>query len=104
MSSEGIYSVFISDLSKTWIKVQVEVYSNAQPDGGTTDTQVNPNSIEIYSIFPIPPPQQASKETTEAASSASGNPVVNSIDKEKHNTFVDQITVGTSTKEKAHIT
>ena len=113
MSFEGISSISVNDsedLPKTSIKVQAEVHSNNQPDGSTTDGQVNPNGIEIDSISSedrvvfIPPSKQASDETIRATSSASGNPVANSADKEKGNAFVVQMTAGTITKDKAHST
>ena len=90
--------------------IQAEIHSNVQLDDSTTDTHVNSNGIEINSISPedkvifIPPLRQASKEATAAASSASGNPVPNSPDKEKDNTFVVQMTVGMSTRKKVHST
>ena len=101
MSSEGISSVPASDLedlSKNSIKVEAEVHSNVQPDGGITDARVNSNGIEIDSISSedkvvfIPPSKQASNETTGATSSASSNPAANSADKEKGNAFVVQMT------------
>ena len=101
MSSEGISSVSASDLedlSKNSIKVEAEVHSNVQPDGGTTDARVNSNGIEIDSISSedkvvfIPPSKQAFNETTGATSSASSNPAANLADKEKGNAFVVQMT------------
>ena len=99
VSSEGISRVDSEDLTKTSIKVQAEVHLNDQPDGSTTDSQVNSNGIEIDSVCSedivafIPPSKQASDENTRATGSASGCSVVNSADKEKGNAFVTQLIV-----------